>query len=76
MQDLKPAVVAQSRPTNNLIRFSEDLGGETNMYQGYDFNIEARFRNGAFLKAGVGASSRTFDYLQPAPRPASTRCAT
>jgi hypothetical protein len=61
VQDLKPAVAAQNRPTNNVIRFSDDLGGETNMYQGFDVNIEARFRNAAFLKAGVGASSRLFD---------------
>ena len=58
MQDLKPAVFAQNLPANNLIRFSEDFGGETNLYQGYDVNIEGRFRNGAFLKAGIGARSR------------------
>ena len=61
MQDLKPAVFAQNLPANNLIRFSEDFGGETNRYQGFDVNIEGRFRNGAFLKAGIGATSRTFD---------------
>ena len=31
------------------------------MYQGFDINIEGRFRNGAFLKGGIGAPSRTFD---------------
>jgi hypothetical protein len=61
VQDLKPSVFALGLPANNLIRFSEEVGGETNMYQGFDFNIEGRFRNGAFLKAGIGASSRTFD---------------
>ncbi|HET9358969.1 MAG TPA: carboxypeptidase regulatory-like domain-containing protein [Vicinamibacterales bacterium] len=61
VQDLKPAVFAQNLPANNLIRFSEDFGGETNMYQGYDVNVEARFQGGAFLKAGVAATSRTFD---------------
>jgi hypothetical protein len=61
VQDLKPAVFAQNLPANNLIRFSEDFGGETNLYQGFDVNIEGRFRNGAFLKAGVSATSRTFD---------------
>jgi Carboxypeptidase regulatory-like domain len=61
IQDLKPAVFAQSLPADNVIRFSDDFGGETNLYQGFDVNIEGRFRNGAFLKAGVGATSRTFD---------------
>jgi hypothetical protein len=61
VQDLKPAVFAQNLPANSLIRFSEDFGGETNVYQGYDVNVDARFRNGAFLKAGIGATARTFD---------------
>jgi hypothetical protein len=61
VQDLKPAVFAQGLPANNLIRFSDDFGGETNLYQGFDLNIEGRFRNGAFLKAGISATSRTFD---------------
>ena len=61
VKDLKPAVFAQNLPANSLIRFSEDFGGETNLYQGYDVNVEARFRNGAFLKAGIAATARTFD---------------
>jgi hypothetical protein len=61
VQDLKPSVFAQGLPANNLIRFSEDFGGETNRFQGYDLNIEGRFRNGAFLKAGIAAGSRLFD---------------
>jgi hypothetical protein len=61
VQDLKPTVFAQNLPQSQLIRFSEDFGGETNMYQGYDLNIEARFRNGAFLRGGIAATARTFD---------------
>lgn len=61
VKDLKPAVFAQNLPANSLIRFSEDFGGETNLYQGYDVNLEARFRNGAFLKGGIAATARTFD---------------
>src|SRR6185436_15517650 len=61
VKDLKPAVFAQNLPANSLIRFSEDFGGETNLYQGYDLNIDGRFRNGAFLKAGIAATARTFD---------------
>jgi hypothetical protein len=65
VQDLKPdvfqRVTAEGIVADNLIRFSEDFGGETNYYQGFDVNIEARFRNGAFIKGGVAATSRTFD---------------
>jgi Carboxypeptidase regulatory-like domain len=61
VKDLKPAVFAQNLPANSLIRYSEDFGGETNLYQGFDLNLDARFRNGAFLKAGIAATARTFD---------------
>jgi hypothetical protein len=61
VQDLKPSVFAQNLPANSLIRFSSDFGDESNVYQGYDVNVDARFRNGAFLKAGVGATKRVFD---------------
>ena len=61
VMDLKPAVFAQNLPANNLIRFSDDFGGETNRYQGFDINIEGRFRNGSFLKGGIAATSRLFD---------------
>jgi Carboxypeptidase regulatory-like domain len=61
IQDLKPSVFALNQPANSLIRFSKDFGGETNLYQGYDVNVEARFKGGAFLKGGIGATARTFD---------------
>ena len=61
VQDLKPSVFALNQPANSLIRFSDDFGGETNLYQGFDINLESRFRNGAFLKAGIGATARTLD---------------
>lgn len=61
VKDLKPAVFAQGLPANSLIRFSDDFGGETNLYQGFDVNIEARFPKGAFLKGGIAATARTFD---------------
>ena len=59
--DLKPAVFAQQLPANNLIRFTEDFGGTTNVYEGFDINLEGRFRNGAFLKGGIAAGARTFN---------------
>jgi hypothetical protein len=61
VQDLKPAVFAQNLPANSLIRFAKDFGDVTNVYQGFDVNLDARFRNGAFLKAGIAATARTFD---------------
>ena len=61
VKDLKPAVFAQNLPANSLIRFSDDFGGETNLYQGFDLNLEARFGNGAFFKGGIAATARTFD---------------
>lgn len=61
VMDLKPSVFAQNLPANSLIRYSDDFGGETNRYQGFDVNLEARFRNGAFLKGGIAATSRLFD---------------
>ena len=50
-----------NQPANSLIRFTEDFGGTTNMFEGFDLNIEARFRSGAFLKGGIAAGARTFD---------------
>ena len=61
VMDFKPSVFALGLPANNLIRFSDDFGGETNVYQGFDVNLEGRFRNGAFLKGGVAAGKRLFD---------------
>jgi hypothetical protein len=61
VRDLKPAVFALNLPANSQIRFADDLGGVTNLYQGFDVNLESRFRNGAFLRGGIAATSRTFD---------------
>jgi carboxypeptidase family protein len=61
LYDLKPSVFALGLPANNLITFSDNFGGETNMYQGFDANLEARFSRGAYVRIGVGAGSRTFD---------------
>ena len=66
MQDLKPSVFAQNLPANSLIRFSDDFGGETNMYQGFDVNLDARFRNGAFLQGRHRRHGAHVRQLQPA----------
>jgi hypothetical protein len=57
--DLKPGL--QTIPANSLIRFSKDFGGETNKYQGFDVNLDARLPRGAFVKAGIAGNARTFD---------------
>jgi hypothetical protein len=59
LYDLKPAELG--RPANSLIRFASDFGGITNRYEGFDINLENRFVNGAFLRGGIQATSRTFD---------------
>ncbi len=44
LYDLKPSVFAERRPENNLVRFAKDFGdGETNIYSGFDVNMESRF---------------------------------
>ena len=61
LYDLKPSVFALGLPANNLVTFSKNFGGETNVYQGFDINLESRFSNGAFIRGGVTAGTRTFD---------------
>ena len=48
-------------PANSLIKFSKSVGGETNVYTGFDANLEARFSSGNYMRVGVGAGGRTFD---------------
>jgi hypothetical protein len=52
---------ALGRPTDNLIRFSEDFGGETNRFEGVDINLEGRLAGGGFLKGGIAAGRRLVD---------------
>lgn len=59
LYDLKPALV--SLPANSLLTFSSNYGGETNTYSGYDVSLIARFKQGAFVQAGISATRRVFD---------------
>lgn len=61
VRDLKPAVFAQNLAPNSLIRFASDYGGITDVYQGFDINVEKRFARGAFLRGGVNAQARDFN---------------
>jgi hypothetical protein len=61
LYDLKPSVVAQNLPPSSLLTFSEDVGGETNIYTGFDVSVTARPRAGMFFNAGINAQKRIFD---------------
>jgi hypothetical protein len=62
LYDLKPAVFAEGRTPNNLVTFAKNFGdGETNIYSGFDVNVESRFPNGAFARFGIGATRRSFN---------------
>jgi hypothetical protein len=59
LYDLKPG--QEKLPPSSTIRFSSDYGGETNIYQGFDFTTVARFKAGAFIQGGVTITKRIFD---------------
>jgi hypothetical protein len=61
LYDLKPAVVAQALPVSNSIVSSSNYGGETNIYEGFDLSLTGRFKQGAFLSAGMNSQKRIFD---------------
>lgn len=61
LYNLKPSVVAQNLPVSNTLSFSSNYGGETNIYEGFDVSMMARFKTGAFLQAGINAQKRIFD---------------
>jgi carboxypeptidase family protein len=61
LYDLKPSVVALNLPANSTITFSDNYGGETNIYKGYEINMRATFRRGGFVSGGINAQKRIFD---------------
>jgi len=61
VHDLKPSEFARNLPADNLIRFADDFGGVTNMYHGFDANVEKRFQGGAFLRGGINAQARKYN---------------
>src|SRR5207248_678964 len=61
LYDLKPSVVAQNLPANSTITFSDNYGGETNIYKGFEISTRATFQRGGFLQAGIAAGKRIFD---------------
>ncbi|HYM24754.1 MAG TPA: hypothetical protein VEU08_16165, partial [Vicinamibacterales bacterium] len=62
LYDLKPSVVAQQIPANSKIHFASDVdGGFSDVYQGIEFQTQARFNRGAFFQAGVSMNRRVLD---------------
>jgi hypothetical protein len=47
---------------NNLRTYAPDYGTITQVYNGFDVNINARMRNGVQLQAGTSTGQRTTDY--------------
>ncbi|MDR1990949.1 MAG: carboxypeptidase regulatory-like domain-containing protein [Acidobacteriaceae bacterium] len=59
--DLKPEVFAANPTSQSEVTSVNNFGGITDMYQGFDLNLDKRFGNGAFLRGGISANSRTFN---------------
>ncbi len=51
-----------SAPVNNLRTYAPDYGTISQVYNGLDFNIYARMRNGLQLQAGTTTGQRVTDY--------------
>jgi len=61
LYDLKPSVVALNLPTSNTLTFSDNYGGETNIYKGFEINTRITFKRGGFVQGGITAGKRIFD---------------
>ena len=59
LYDLKQSVV--SLPASSTLTLSSNYGGETNIYEGYEFSLNTRPKPGAFLQVGLNAQKRIFD---------------
>jgi hypothetical protein len=61
LYDLKPSVVALNQPVSNTITFSNNYGGETNIFSGFDVSTRATFKRGGFVQGGITLGKRVFD---------------
>ncbi len=59
LYDIKPQYQGQ---VQNLRTSAENFGGVTDVYQGLDLTVNARFQNGTFIQGGVNAQRRHQDY--------------
>jgi hypothetical protein len=53
-----------SVPVNNLRTYAPDYGTITQVYNGFDVNINARMRNGIQVQAGTTTGQRVSDYCE------------
>jgi hypothetical protein len=61
LYDIKQSSVNLLLPVNNTITFSDNYGGETNIFSGFDVSTRATFRRGGFVQGGVTLGKRVFD---------------
>jgi hypothetical protein len=61
LYDLKPSVFALNLPQSSTITFSDNYGGETNIYKGFEISTRMTFRRGGFVQGGITAGKRVFD---------------
>ena len=55
LYDIKPEFQGK---VQNLRTSASTFGGVTDVYQGFDFTVNARFANGTFIQGGINAQSR------------------
>lgn len=56
--DLNPAKFGQ---VSNLVKHASDFGSQSEVYNGFDFTMQARFGNGALLAGGVSTAQTVTD---------------
>jgi hypothetical protein len=61
LYDIKQAALNLNQPVSNTITFSDNYGGETNIYKGFDVSTRMTFRRGGFVQGGVTLGKRVFD---------------
>jgi hypothetical protein len=50
-----------STPENNRIQLAKNFGDQTEVWQGFDVNMQARLQNGLMLQGGIGTGTTTTD---------------
>jgi hypothetical protein len=61
LYDIKQSALNLNLPVSNTVTFSDNYGGETNIYKGFDISTRATFKRGGFVQGGVTLSKRIFD---------------
>jgi len=61
LYDIKQSALNLNQPVSNTITFSDNYGGETNIFKGFDVSTRTTFRRGGFIQGGVTFGKRIFD---------------